>query len=212
MPLPVTSGLLCQLRADLGTWQDTGAITPASADGNPVRLWQDQSGAGRHVTAGADINRPLLRLAVVNGQAVLRFDGTDDYLKWAAAAFAGITAAEVFLVVKKVTSDDGTAYWQMGGSGSIERHRFSDGHMYDGAFSTVRPDCGTLGGSLAAWRLHNVVSQAGEFTVRLDGTQIFTTATNTVATTDPGSIGRTLAYSGANYAACDIAEYVAYNR
>lgn len=212
MPLPVTTGLISWLRADLGTFQDLVGTIPATADGDPVRLWKDQTpNPIFDVNNAADNNRPLLKLAVVNGQAVLRFDGTDDYFKFALSVFVGTAAAEAFLVVKKVVSDDAKGYWQQDAGGNTIHHRFTDLHMYDGFMSTVRKDCGTLGGSLAAWRLYNVSSALNAWTNRLDGTQVFTTATNTVSGVDPGAIGRTIGYNGATYLSGDIAEFIVYN-
>jgi hypothetical protein len=71
------------LRADQGLYQErTGAsaTTAASADADPVGTWLDQSGNGRHATAAADSKRPTLKLAIVNGKPVVRFDGSDDFL------------------------------------------------------------------------------------------------------------------------------------
>ena len=78
-------------------WQDAGGTVAATADGDPVRRWDDLSGNSRHVTAPSDAARPSLKLAIQNGKPVLRFDGVDDYLVSASAAQS--QAVTVFVVV-----------------------------------------------------------------------------------------------------------------
>lgn len=73
------SGLTSWQRADKDVYQDSGLTTPATADGDPVGGWVDQSGNGNHLTQSTGASRPLLKLAVVNGRNALRFDGVDDY-------------------------------------------------------------------------------------------------------------------------------------
>jgi hypothetical protein len=64
-------------RADAGVYQNTPGTTAASADADPVREWQDQSGLGNHAVAGADGNRPLLKLNIQNSKPVLRFNSAN---------------------------------------------------------------------------------------------------------------------------------------
>lgn len=93
MPPPST-GLQLWLEADAGTFQTSGGAA-ATADGDPVGEWQDQSGNGRHfgqTTAGL---RPTLRLNVRNGLPSIRPDGFDDYLTTAST----LTGAHVFAVI-----------------------------------------------------------------------------------------------------------------
>lgn len=94
------------LRADAGLFQErTGAAatTPASADGDPVGSWLDQSGALNHATAGTDAARPTLKLAQVNGRSVVRFDGSDDALLTPIGGFGAFPAkrGSVFAVYKR---------------------------------------------------------------------------------------------------------------
>ena len=87
------SGLQLWLKADTGLWQDATMTTPAVADGDVVGAWQDFSGQNNHATQGTTASKPLLKLNIVNGKPVVRFDGTDDSL-----ATPSLTTGTVFAV------------------------------------------------------------------------------------------------------------------
>src|SRR5262245_55091561 len=84
-------------------WLKAGEGVAASAEGF-VTDWADASGnlndAAQHE---ADLS-PLLVVNAVNGQSVLRFDGTDDYLEIANAPIlqAGSGDWTVFFVAKRL--------------------------------------------------------------------------------------------------------------
>src|SRR6266404_748822 len=67
--LPVTSSRSLHFRSDLGTGS-------ATADGDPVAIWQDQSGNGLDVAQDAPDRRPILRLNNLNGHPAIRFYDT----------------------------------------------------------------------------------------------------------------------------------------
>lgn len=80
------SGLALWLDAsDASTlFQDAAGTTAAAGDADPVGLWQDKSGNGRHVSQATSSARPSLKLGVQSAKNVIRFDGTDDFLGRAA--------------------------------------------------------------------------------------------------------------------------------
>lgn len=91
---------------------------------------------------------------------------------------------------------------------------YADGKIYEGWGSTTRRDCGVPPVPLTEWRLYNVASGPAEYTVRLDNTVLFTSATNTV-----GWRGNTLATLGSRSVSGTkagfngwIAEYIVLNR
>jgi hypothetical protein len=92
------AGLKLWLKADTGLFQDSPGTTAAVANADPVGLWKDQSGQGNDVLQATSTMRPTLRLAVQNGQPVVRFDGVDDFLQKAALALA--QPLTVFAVAK----------------------------------------------------------------------------------------------------------------
>jgi hypothetical protein len=74
------SGCVFWIRADQGLYQDTGKVTPAVSDTDPVALWEDLSGNGYDVSQATAAKRPILKKSVINGQDAVRFDAVDDFL------------------------------------------------------------------------------------------------------------------------------------
>jgi hypothetical protein len=66
-----------------------GVSNGTVSDGDPVGQWTDQSGNGNHATQTTAAKKPLYKVSIVNGQPVVRFDGTNDYL-----ATANVTIAQ----------------------------------------------------------------------------------------------------------------------
>lgn len=73
---------------DTGTFQTVDG-TPATADGDPVGEWEDQSGTANHYTQATAGLRPVLKTGAngINSLSVVRCDGTDDYLQNLTLAF-----------------------------------------------------------------------------------------------------------------------------
>lgn len=70
--------------SDLSTlWQDTGRTIQAGLN-DPVRVMDDLSGNGYHVTAPTDAARPVLKQS--GAYFFLDFDGIDDELRWSGEA------------------------------------------------------------------------------------------------------------------------------
>jgi len=74
-----------------------------AADGLVAR-WEDKSGNGRHLTQGTSGSRPTRKTAIQNSLAVLRFDGSNDFMSVASstAAFKFLHGSDhtLFFVVK----------------------------------------------------------------------------------------------------------------
>ena len=106
---PLTLSPHAWFRGDLGTYQDLG-VTVASADNDPVRQWSDQSGNGRNFSNAGSTVRPLLKLGILNGQPILRFDGVNDVFTSAAAISNFITnSAFVFYGVVAIIDSTSTS-------------------------------------------------------------------------------------------------------
>ena len=80
----------------LEMWLDAGIGTTLDGS-NKVTDWEDLSGNGHSATQGAGTLRPLWVDDVLNGQPVVRMDGTNDFM-----AFSEVNNARtIFWVIKE---------------------------------------------------------------------------------------------------------------
>lgn len=85
--------------AGLQAWFDAPSL--ALADGTAVSSFTDTSGNARHATQATGSKQPINKTAQQNGLAVVRFDGTDDYLD--TTTFARSQPQTTFAVWKAVS-------------------------------------------------------------------------------------------------------------
>lgn len=103
---PISLGnLKVWLKASAGVFQDTALTTPATADGDPVGGWVDQSGSGNNVLQATVGAKPALKLGAngIGGVAALSFDGARNM---ASAAF-GVALSQpntIYIVFKRTAS------------------------------------------------------------------------------------------------------------
>jgi hypothetical protein len=128
---------------------------------------------------------PTLKTAITpTSKAVFRLDGVNDY--FSGPDWSSFTEGTIFLVVK--TDADPPSAGTQGGlwtTGTHETCWFTwpgDSTIYDHFGTNARKSTGNPTLSLdGAFRVYCVKSISGEWTSRIDGTEHYTTATNTVA-------------------------------
>ncbi len=136
--LPVMGGLVSWWKAD----------SFALADGDPVggtgNEWLDQSGNGNHLVQATAGLRPLFKTNIVNGQPVVRFDGSDDTLDFTNNFAVGAGGLTLVVVIAQ-SANDGTSFGGSGGTWGLRHgwiipgyHAFnSDGFGHSDAFATA---------------------------------------------------------------------------
>lgn len=128
-------------------------------------------------------NRPVYKANILNGLGVADFAaGGGQALEGPNAS--ALTAGHMFLVIL-ARNDPGVlgraTPWRIGTDGTNpDLYPFTSGTIFCGAGSTARKSIANPAASLTSWRVFEVISTSSEFTVLLDGTQLSTTATNTV--------------------------------
>lgn len=95
--VPITSGLVLQLRADAGVATSGAAVT----------TWTDQSATGAIFSQATASQRPTLIAAAQNGLPIVRFDGSDDVLSAVGTVSALNGSAYALFSVGKRTSGAG---------------------------------------------------------------------------------------------------------
>jgi hypothetical protein len=178
------------------------------ADGATIQTWPDQSGNSRDLAQATSGNRPTVQTNELNSLPIIRFDAS------AASYFtvpnmSALTAGTVFLLVKidadPPPGDLQSGLWNMGSTDGDHHFPYTDGNVYDGWGSTVRKSTGNPTLSISsAFRLYCVSSSSGDWTSWFDGTQHFTTATNTVSFPATPTFGRS--FSTNWYLDGDVAE------
>lgn len=92
--------------AGLSLWLDASQIAGLS-DGDPVTTWADASGNGYDVTQGTTANKPVYKTGIMNGRAVVRFDGSNDFLANTADDPVGAGGARTVFMVGEMVNLSG---------------------------------------------------------------------------------------------------------
>ncbi|HNC56658.1 MAG TPA: phage tail protein [Leptospiraceae bacterium] len=209
----------------IGFWFEADQLTGIS-NNNPVNSILDNSGNSRHFPAfstSSPDTRGIYKTAQVNGKPAIQFihDGnsaTTSNTRYDGTNFlTGFTEGEIFIIMK-AASDPATSnikgnYGVFGSDTTQIQHvPFTDGTIYDGFGSTARKNTGNPTNNLASFFLYNVSTKANLFTVRINGSQHYTTNTNTVGwTTTPRLGGQAGNFSSAGFDGY-IAAIIIYNR
>ena len=171
-------------------------------NGSDIASWNDKSGNAKHYAQGTPAIQPAFVASAINGQPGVDFAASaGEYLSGPNLSLDGFTALETFIVMQ-LNADPpaagGGGLWLVGvGSGGGDAIPFTTGKIYDGFGSSARKTTVNPTPSMAAPCVYNVVSTSGEWTNFLNGTQLYTTATNTVGCRNAASqLGASLSLAG----------------
>jgi hypothetical protein len=168
------------------TYLPAGATLDLDADilnltnGANVDTWTDRSGNGN--TATPPLFSPTFATSGINAKRAVTFVGSDELTF--ASFTAGLTACEVFVVGKH--DDDGAtsvaflAFTDDSGGQNLLPFA-ANRQVYDNAGSDSRQATGfapATGGWSSPW-LYGVIGTASEWTMRFNGTEQYTQASNT---------------------------------
>lgn len=182
------------------------------SDNDAVTTWEDSSTNNKD---GTGAGGPTWQTNELNGKAIVRFDGVDD--RFTLPDASALTASTVFLVVKLVAdppTSGKTGLWDFGsaaGSGQSTHFPWTDGVIYDEWGTTARKSTVNPTPALTSWRLYEVISAASNWRSFLDGTSLFTTATNTVGFSTTPRLGSSFDASTTYWLDADVAEFIVYD-
>lgn len=172
--------------SSLWAWWRGDNVTQSS---NAISAWPDKSGNGRDMTQTTASLKPtwVSSSANMNNQGAVNFisDGASTFDSLNMPNMSSLTAAEMWIIIR-INNDPPSAqtrggFMQVGtAAGSTLYPNKTDNNILDSWGSTVRRATGDPTPSLAAIRAYSVITTSSEWTNSLDGTQFFTTATNTV--------------------------------
>jgi len=195
------SGLALWLKSDTGLWQDTAGTVPATAHGDPVGRWDDQSGNNRHATQATAGARPTISTAnQYGGIPSLEFTAATGQWFSLPNFLTAFTAGEIFSVMRlrnnQPTVPQRTAIWRFGNEsgGNINSHiRWTDGFTYERFGTTVRKEEVSVRQTLGNYFLYNIYSAANDYAMIFNRTAYYESSaagSNTVGWTTTPMIGR----------------------
>lgn len=208
---PAMTNLWSWVKAGSGVFQDSGLSTPATADGNPVGGWVDQTGNSRNWLQSTSASRPTLKLSIINGQPVVRFVAGSPFQFLNGPNPSALTEGEIWIVVAALDATGAAAtggMWSFGtGTGDVV-YPFTDLNIYDDFGSTLRSNQNPSV-SLSSFHLYNVISTSSLWQMYMDGNFIKNNVSNTVGWTSTPYLGQ--AFSQSSAFSGDIAEVLFYS-
>lgn len=173
--------------ADVWEWWEPEREGLAADAAITTLTGQVAPGAGHNWGQTDAAEKPQFKTNVINGLGAALFGGADHMADVDPSA---LTAAHWFIVIKNTLATTATTPWKLGTSASADHYGLTaDNKIYCGVFSTTRRDCGDPAADLTGWRVLEAISTSSEYTVNLDGTQLFTSGTNTVGSPSNCALG-----------------------
>ena len=187
------------------------------AAGSPIGTWLDQSASHNDASQSIPSNQPTIVPGAMNGQPVVRFDGTSSYLNLP-FLMNGANAGDLFVVLRGSTTANRCLVSGFGSNSLTYYPASSPGQLSDSFGSTGSAHLfGAGSADLTQAHLYNVSTAANYWAASLDGNLLASTLTNTVdfsngtgaligAYRDPGFF-----YNPDSNFRGDIAEVIAYD-
>jgi hypothetical protein len=180
-------------------------------DNGFITTWYDQSGNGRNATQTTALIQPQI---VSSGSVILENSKPTISFLSGLSGFVfstfSATAVDGFLIVKAKSDppiDPNSGFVSIGSTTADSHYPYSNGIIYDGFGSTSRQTVGNPTTALNQVNLYNVTSTSSEWTARLNSSQIYTTASNTVGISSTPKIGsNSVNFGMSNF----ISEFIIY--
>ena len=147
-------------------WLNAESI--GQSDSTSVATWADSSSNGKDATQATGGRQPTYKVNIVNGRAVVRFDGTADTL--ANTAFSLGTSCSIYCVASTVSS-----------SGAFQRLIGNENNFFVGRNAATPPQFSSFFGDGSGWGTTPGHGQAGE--LGSDTLYLMTTTNNADAVT-----------------------------
>jgi len=176
----------------------------------------DQSGNSRTITLPGTTHNPTIVTGAANGHDVMQFVATSQQY-FTLPSMTALTAGELYIVMKRDSrlppNDAQSGFIMMGTAGALPHSAvpYSDNNIYEGFGTTARKVVseGTLDLS-SHYAVYNVRSASGSYAIGVDGTDLLTSATNTVGFPSTPVVGAGLPVAG--YFPGRMAEIIIYDQ
>jgi hypothetical protein len=116
-----STNLALWLRADSGPFTDAACNSgnEAGANGDLVQCWQDMSGNNANSLQTSSTNRPNYQTGGLNGNPIVRFDGSNDFLNIPLSVISGQTSFSFFTAFNWNASSQWQRLWDFGRNTTI---------------------------------------------------------------------------------------------
>jgi hypothetical protein len=195
---------------------DASVVSSITTSDSLVSVWADLSGSN-NATNTTVVEQPVYKLTGLNSLPTIQYkydvvaDNRDYH--YLPDFISSLTSGEIFYVTK--TLNDPTANRDilgialMDSGSSTNYYPFTDGGVYMAFLCTARKTCGNPALDLTTPHILNMRSASNSWTLDINITQQYTTATNTVLATKVPKIGGRGV--GASYDGF-ISEVIMFNR
>jgi len=200
-------------------YQDAAKTTPATADGDPVGASVNQGTDAHDIVQAVAGARPTLKLAIQNGQSVLRLDG-GDHLK--GAFTGGLTEPYTILAMAQLSAGavaDGNWYYVVSDDNSnnmvLRKSGGNEWQIFGSAGVSGNPSDGDWNAWLALFNgaasqfWHNGISEGSGDAGAFNGSGITFGARNNATFLWPGDISELIIYDS-NLSTADKNQLGAY--
>lgn len=195
---------------------DTVSLLAFCGAGNGfITTWYDQSGNNNNATQTTASLQPQIvssgNIVTISSIYTIDFATSINQLNGLdVPSLSTLTQGESFMVVR-VKNDPpigaNSGFINFGTSGSNIHFPWESGNIFDDFGCNTRRDTGNPATTLAQWNLYGVLTKTNNWTSRLNGTQLFTTGTNTVSFSSTPKLGSKIAAGGMNNY---ITEFILY--
>ncbi len=185
------------LKADAGLEQTSGGTT-ATADGDPVGRWLDQSGNGNHVSQATAGKRGTLKLAIQNGLPVIRFAAASlQFLFNASPTGLGTSGYTIFLVATDAT---GLSFpmWVVLKDSVYELRNNVTGTVPEMLYNAGGAALDAAGAALS-WHQIDARSGGGTATLGVDGVEVTHADTSNFSSSPPNVLSVAARAAGGQY-------------
>lgn len=151
--------------------------------------WPDSIPSGPGATA-TGAGRPVVNATAANGHPTVQFNTAVTTQFMTTGMFSGLTAMHLVMVIRTLVDPSVNSFiGSYNAIGSARWNFLADGKIYDDFGSTARHDAIAPGSALNVLNIYEVITTSSEWTCKLNGVQLFTTATNTVAVGSSNLLG-----------------------
>src|SRR5215207_1737321 len=187
-------------------WFDAADLATIVCNAFGVSQWSDKSGFARHATQSVSGAYPTFVASGISRLPSVQFTApavtsnpSAPHLVLPNMSGFGFSAAEVYTVFVRnadPTPNEGTAGSAFGSSTAQsdggEHEPYTDGNVYIATFSANRKSAGDPAPSFTSPRIVRVRSAASDWQYWVDGTLVFSTASNTFSLPTTPFIGRSI--------------------